>query len=89
MIEPEALGATLMHEHVFCDLRTPALAAERDQGAPITLETLHDVSYGRQKHAGKYVLDRLDLAIEVRPANSGRSAAWISCSESVSRCEVA
>lgn len=82
MIEPEALGATLMHEHVFCDLRTPALAAEPDQGAPITLENLHDVSYGRQKHPGKYVLDRLDLATselaELRRAG-GRSLVELTC----------
>jgi len=82
LIEPEALGATLMHEHVFCDLRTPALAAERDQGAPITLENLHDVSYGRQKHAGKYVLDRMDLATSEVAAlrrAGGRSLVELTC----------
>src|ERR1700730_15316040 len=82
LIAPEALGATLMHEHVFCDLRTPALAAERDQGAPITLDNLYDVSYGRQKHAGKYVLDQMDLATfevaELRRAG-GRSLVELTC----------
>lgn len=82
LIEPAALGATLMHEHVFCDLRTPALAAEHDQGAPITLENLHDVSYGRRKHPGRYVLDRLDLATsevaELRRAG-GRSLVELTC----------
>ena len=79
---PEALGATLMHEHVFCDLRTPALAAEPDQGPPITLENLHDVSYGRKKHAGKYVLDQIDLATaevaELRRAG-GASLVELTC----------
>jgi phosphotriesterase-related protein len=82
LIEPRALGATLMHEHVFCDLRTPALTGERDQGVPITLENLHDVSYGRKKHPGKYVLDRLDLATsevaELRRAG-GRSLVELTC----------
>jgi phosphotriesterase-related protein len=82
LIEPDELGATLMHEHVFCDLRTPALAAERDQGPPITLENLHDVSYGRQKHAGKYVLEGMDLATSELAAlrrAGGRSLVELTC----------
>ena len=82
VIEPSELGATLMHEHVFCDLRTPSLARERDQGPPITLENLHDVSYGRQKHAGKYLLDRMDLATSEVAAlrrAGGRSLVELTC----------
>jgi phosphotriesterase-related protein len=82
LIAPEKLGATLMHEHVFCDLRTPEEAAEPDQGAPITLENLHDVSYGRMQHAGNSVLDRVDLATSEVAAlrrHGGRSLVELTC----------
>ncbi len=39
--------------------------------------------------AARTVERRWAITNEVRPANSGRSAAWMNCSESVSRFEVA
>ena len=37
-IPPETLGATLMHEHVFCDITPPELAAQVEPDVEITLE---------------------------------------------------
>ena len=63
-IEPEALGRTLMHEHVLCDIRPPGTRADNDLGPEITLENVWQINYGRGlKRAGrKYMLDLEDIA---------------------------
>ncbi len=63
-IEPEALGRTLMHEHVLCDIRPPATRSDNDLGPEITLENTWQINYGRGlKRAGrKYMLDLEDIA---------------------------
>jgi len=40
LIAPDALGRTLMHEHVLCDIRPPGTRADNDLGPEITLETV-------------------------------------------------
>jgi phosphotriesterase-related protein len=68
-IEPAALGRTLMHEHVLCDIRPPTARGENDLGPEITLENVWQINYGRGlKRAGrKYMLDLEDIATrEVR-----------------------
>ena len=68
-IAPEALGRTLMHEHVLCDIRAPQSRADNDLGPEITLENVWQLNYGRGiKRAGrKYMLDLEDIATrEVR-----------------------
>ena len=68
-IEPEALGRTLMHEHVLCDIRPPGTRSDNDLGPEITLENVWQMNYGRGlKRAGrKYMLDLEDIATrEVR-----------------------
>ena len=35
LIDPAGLGATLMHEHLLWDIRTPAMQASEDQGPPL------------------------------------------------------
>ena len=63
-IEPEALGRTLMHEHVLSDIRPPGTRSDNDLGPEITLENVWQMNYGRGlKRAGrKYMLDLEDVA---------------------------
>ena len=63
-IAPEALGRTLMHEHVLCDIRPPGTRSDNDLGPEITLENVWQINYGRGlKRAGrKYMLDLEDIA---------------------------
>ena len=64
LIEPAALGRTLMHEHVLCDIRPPGTRSDNDLGPEITLENTWQINYGRGlKRAGrKYMLDLEDIA---------------------------
>jgi phosphotriesterase-related protein len=63
-IAPEALGRTLMHEHVLCDIRPPGTRSDNDLGPEITLENVWQINYGRGlRRAGrKYMLDLEDIA---------------------------
>ncbi len=63
-IAPEALGRTLMHEHVLSDIRPPGTRSDNDLGPEITLENVWQMNYGRGlKRAGrKYMLDLEDVA---------------------------
>ena len=81
-IEPAALAATLMHEHVLCDITPPSLAALNDPGPEITLENVYAINYGRVKHATKYRLDLLETAVhEVAKMveAGGRSIVELTC----------
>ncbi len=63
-IAPEALGVTLMHEHILCDITPRALRNRPELDSPITPRNRYDVDYGRRPHAGKTrMLDR-ELAVE-------------------------
>lgn len=61
-IAPEALGVTLMHEHVLCDITPPALRGRAELEPPITPFNRYDIDYGRRPHAGKTKLLDRDLA---------------------------
>ena len=66
-VPPESLGATLMHEHVLCDI-TPrglrdAIPTRPELAEPITLQSRYDIDYGRRPHAGKTVMLDRDLAV--------------------------
>src|SRR4029434_8695325 len=53
-IAPEALGRTLMHEHVLSDIRPPGTRSDNDLGPEITLENVWQMNYGRGlKRAGR------------------------------------
>jgi phosphotriesterase-related protein len=68
-IDPSALGRTLMHEHVLCDIRPPGTRSENDLGPEVTLENVWQLNYGHGiRRAGrKYMLDLEDIATrEVR-----------------------
>jgi phosphotriesterase-related protein len=64
VIEPEALGPTLMHEHLICDIRPPALKACDCHFEPITLENLWAVHYGECAHGPKYQLDMPEVIVD-------------------------
>ena len=49
LVDPAALGPTLMHEHLLWDIRPPALRADPDQGPEITLCNCFAMNYGRKK----------------------------------------
>lgn len=83
-IEPEALGRTLMHEHVLCDIRPPATRTDNDLGPEITIENTWQINYGRGlKRAGrKYMLDLEDIAtreVEMMKHDGGDAIVELSC----------
>jgi len=69
-IAPEALGVTLMHEHILCDITPPALRGRAELDTPITQATRYDIDYGRRPHAGKTKL--LDRALAVAEVEAFR-----------------
>jgi phosphotriesterase-related protein len=81
-IEPGDLGATLMHEHVLCDITPPAVARQNDPGPEITLENVWAINYGEIKSARKYRLDLLDVAIsevDYLRASGGNAIVELTC----------
>ena len=64
VIAPETLGATLMHEHLICDIRTPALAACDCTWEPISLENHWAINYGETSHGPQYQLDMPEVIID-------------------------
>lgn len=77
-IAPEALGATLMHEHILCDITPPALRGRHDLDTPITMANRYDVDYGRRPHIGKTkLLDREIAVAEVAAFRADGGAAIV------------
>ncbi len=60
-IAPEALGVTLMHEHVLCDLTNPVRRGEPRVDLPISLENRHELDY-RPMVPGHHVLTDMAVA---------------------------
>ncbi|MFC4352263.1 phosphotriesterase [Fodinicurvata halophila] len=82
LIEPEALGQTLMHEHVLCDIRSPAKRKIEANDPEITLQNYHDIAYGRVEHITKYRLDMIEVAKEeMRQLNKvgGQAVVELTC----------
>jgi phosphotriesterase-related protein len=81
-IAPAALGRTLMHEHVLCDITPPAVAARNDPGPEITLKTAWAINYGRVKSARNTNLHLKDIAIDeigLMKAAGGGSIVELTC----------
>ncbi|MBT2207846.1 phosphotriesterase [Actinomadura sp. NEAU-AAG7] len=51
-VDPSALGPTLMHEHIFLDLRRPAHALRPGEDSPEALEPLTLANLARTRHGG-------------------------------------
>jgi phosphotriesterase-related protein len=65
-VAPEALGVTLMHEHLLCDLSPPASRASPPPEAEITLENAFDIHWRPGAYAGNHRL--LDVGLATREA---------------------
>jgi phosphotriesterase-related protein len=63
-VAPEALGPTLMHEHLLCDIRHPSQRKPDDLGPELALDTVWAINYGTLNAARNYVLDGLEVAVE-------------------------
>jgi phosphotriesterase-related protein len=64
LIEPSALGSTLMHEHILCDLTPPGQFESGIPESPISLENLWEIRYHWCKHPGNNRLVDYDTAIK-------------------------
>ena len=75
-IRPEALGPTLMHEHVLCDITPPEMAGLGLPEVEITLENCFEVRYHWCKHTGNHRLVDRDVAADelVRLKDCGGTA---------------
>ena len=82
-IAPEALGPTLMHEHLLCDIRPPAKRTPQALGPELALDNVWAINYGTVEGAARnYLLDARDVATdEVRRMRQagGRSVVDLSC----------
>ena len=75
-VAPEMLGATLMHEHVLCDLTVPELAAQHLPEVEIRLDNVFEIRHHWCRHYGNHVLDDRELAVDelLRYRTAGGSA---------------
>jgi phosphotriesterase-related protein len=65
LIEPDALGPTLMHEHLLIDLVPPRLAEDADHDqTDIDICNCWKINYGQVPSLKNYRLDQKDVAIE-------------------------
>ena len=64
LVDPALLGATLMHEHLLWDIRSPAMRAEPDQGPDLCLCNYFACNYGTRKAPNNLVFLDRDLATE-------------------------
>lgn len=81
-IAPADLGATLMHEHLLCDIRPPQWRADGMRGYDIPMEERFAIDYGEVHAPGNLILDQVELAIAELSrmrADGGRSVVDLSC----------
>lgn len=71
-ISPDALGRTLMHEHLLCDVTPPDLAAQGLAEVEITEENGFEIRYHWCRHYGNHILS--DIALMSREAALFREA---------------
>jgi phosphotriesterase-related protein len=64
LVDPGVLGATLMHEHLLWDIRTPAMRADPDQGPELCLCNYFACNYGTRKASNNLVFLDPDLATD-------------------------
>ena len=82
LIDPGALGSTLLHEHVLLDIRPPAWKEIEQTGDVITLENRFAIDYGELIAPGNCRLDDVDVAIRELKAlrsSGGQSLVEVSC----------
>jgi phosphotriesterase-related protein len=80
-IAPDALGITLMHEHLLYDITPPSLRGKPEFAEPITLANRYDIDYGRRPNATKSrMLDREMAVAEVAAFHRDGGAAIVELS---------
>ena len=62
IVEPESLGATLMHEHLLWDIRPPRFKDDPDQGPEICLCNYFEINYGTRKSPTNLVFFDREIA---------------------------
>ena len=62
LVDPDMLGATLMHEHLLWDIRSPTMRADSDQGPELCLCNSWHINYGTKKSPGNLVFLDTDMA---------------------------
>jgi phosphotriesterase-related protein len=81
-IAPDALGPTLMHEHLLCDIRHPAERSPDKLGPELALDNVWAINYGTARPSARNrLLDAREVAAdEVRRmlAAGGRSVVELS-----------
>src|SRR5262245_66680127 len=61
-VAPDALGPTLMHEHLLCDIRPPSQRGAEHLGPEIRLDNVWAINYGTLPAARKYLLSAVQVA---------------------------
>jgi phosphotriesterase-related protein len=69
-VPASTVGATLMHEHLLCDITLPGMRGVPQR--PVTLETHFSALYRPEQHPGNHVLD--DAALGARELAPFRAA---------------
>ena len=65
-VEEKQLGLTLMHEHIFCDLRKPGQRGRFfGNHEEITIENRFEVNYFQNKNLNNLILDEYEKSIQV------------------------
>ncbi len=82
-IAPGALGPTLMHEHLLCDIRHPSLRKPEALGPELALDNVWAINYGTRKPSARnLLLDARDVAadeVRLMLAAGGRAVVDLSC----------
>jgi len=77
-ITPDALGPTLAHEHLLCDITPLELAAQGLPEVEITLENVFEIRHHWCRHAGNNRLDSVDVAVaELAPFRAAGGSALV------------
>ena len=63
-IKKSELGFTLMHEHIFCDLRKPGKNNLLNDHEEITIKNRFEVNYFQNTNQQNLILDEYEKAIE-------------------------
>jgi phosphotriesterase-related protein len=81
-IAPDALGPTLMHEHLLCDIRPPAWKTGDRRGYDIPIEQRFAIDYGEIDAPGNLILDGIDLIageLAIMRSDGGSAVVELSC----------
>ena len=61
-VSPNAVGPTLMHEHLLCDLTPPGLAVETAERVEVRLDNVFEIRHHWTRHYGHHILEDREVA---------------------------